>query len=46
VVQKGIQAGDQVVTDGQLRLFPGAKVEVKGGSESPPSPSGTKEVRT
>ena len=26
VIRKGIEAGEQVVTDGQLRLFPGAKV--------------------
>jgi len=26
VVRKGLEAGEQVVTDGQLRLFPGAKV--------------------
>jgi multidrug efflux system membrane fusion protein len=30
VVQQGLQPGEQVVTDGQLRLVPGAKVEVKG----------------
>ncbi len=29
VVTKGLQAGEEVVTDGQLRLFPGAKVEVR-----------------
>ena len=29
VVKKGLAAGEQVVTDGQLRLVPGAKVEVK-----------------
>ena len=34
VIEKGLQPGDQVVTDGQLRLLPGAKVEVK---ESPTS---------
>jgi multidrug efflux system membrane fusion protein len=28
VVHRGIEAGDRVVTDGQLRLFPGAKVEI------------------
>ena len=27
----GVQPGDQVVTDGQLRLVSGAAVEVKGG---------------
>lgn len=29
VVQKGLQPGETVVTDGQLRLVPGAKVEIK-----------------
>lgn len=29
VVEKGVQAGDRVVTDGQLRLVPGARVEPK-----------------
>ena len=29
VVEKGLRAGETVVTDGQLRLVPGAKVEVK-----------------
>jgi multidrug efflux system membrane fusion protein len=29
VVTKGLEAGDQVVTDGQLRLVPGSRVEVK-----------------
>jgi multidrug efflux system membrane fusion protein len=28
-ISKGLAAGDRVVTDGQLRLFPGAKVEIK-----------------
>jgi multidrug efflux system membrane fusion protein len=27
VVEKGIAAGESVVTDGQLRLFPGAKIQ-------------------
>ncbi len=31
VVAKGLAAGETVVTDGQLRLVPGAKVEVKQG---------------
>jgi len=31
VVSKGLSAGEQVVTDGQLRLVPGAKVVVKTG---------------
>jgi multidrug efflux system membrane fusion protein len=29
VVEQGVVAGDRVVTDGQLRLFPGAKVDEK-----------------
>ncbi|HLN80986.1 MAG TPA: efflux RND transporter periplasmic adaptor subunit [Thermoanaerobaculia bacterium] len=29
VVAKGLQAGERVVTDGQLRLAPGAKVEIR-----------------
>jgi multidrug efflux system membrane fusion protein len=31
VMEKGIQAGERVVTDGQLRLVPGARVEIKPG---------------
>ncbi len=34
VIEKGLQAGEKVVTDGQLRLVPGAKVEVKSALES------------
>ncbi len=29
IVKQGLQAGEQVVTTGQLRLVPGAKVEIK-----------------
>ncbi len=29
VVKEGVTAGEQVVTDGQLRLVPGARVEIK-----------------
>ena len=31
IVLEGIQAGEEVVTDGQLNLFSGAKASVKGG---------------
>lgn len=31
VVQKGLAPGERVVTDGQLRLVPGARVQVKQG---------------
>ena len=33
VVEVGLQAGDTVVTDGQLRLIPGAKVEIKNKNQ-------------
>jgi len=29
VVERGIQASERVVTDGQLRLVPGARVEIR-----------------
>ena len=29
VIKKGVQAGEQVVTDGQVRLVPGSKVDIK-----------------
>jgi multidrug efflux system membrane fusion protein len=38
VIEKGVQAGEQVVTDGQLSLVPGSPVEVKrpeAGGEKP-----------
>jgi multidrug efflux system membrane fusion protein len=31
IIKKGLSPGDRVVTDGQLRLVPGAKVEIKSG---------------
>jgi multidrug efflux system membrane fusion protein len=34
LIQEGIAPGEQVVTDGQLRLFPGAKVIVKNDAQS------------
>ncbi len=37
VVQRGLHVEERVVTDGQLRLYPGAKVEIKP-SEPLPSP--------
>jgi membrane fusion protein, multidrug efflux system len=33
VIEQGVQAGEQVVITGQLRLVPGAKVEVKSTEE-------------
>jgi len=34
VVEKGLQPGETVVTDGQLRLSAGAKVRIKAGADS------------
>ena len=34
VIEEGLTPGERVVTDGQLRLVPGAKVEIK-----PPRPT-------
>jgi multidrug efflux system membrane fusion protein len=33
VVEKGLQPGEKVVTDGQLRLVPGSRVEMKSSSQ-------------
>jgi multidrug efflux system membrane fusion protein len=35
VIASGVALGDRVVTDGQLRLAPGVKVEVKNPSGTP-----------
>jgi multidrug efflux system membrane fusion protein len=31
IITKGLNPGERVVTDGQLRLVPGARVEIKTG---------------
>ncbi len=44
VIQSGLSAGERVVTDGQLRLGPGAHVEIKAAPAAagqPASPVGT-----
>jgi multidrug efflux system membrane fusion protein len=41
VVSAGLQAGEEVVTDGQLRLIPGSKISTKGG-EAPKTADPTK----
>jgi multidrug efflux system membrane fusion protein len=33
VISKGLRGGETVITDGQLRLLPGSKVEIKKGIE-------------
>jgi multidrug efflux system membrane fusion protein len=35
VIRQGVQAGERVVTDGQLRLVPGARVDVKAAGPAP-----------
>ncbi len=47
VIDKGVNAGETVVTDGQVRLVPGAKVEIKNnagkqGGASPAPTAGNK----
>jgi multidrug efflux system membrane fusion protein len=46
VIQKGLNPGESVVIDGHLRLFPGAKVELKPpvGGEVPPAEAAGKQV--
>mgnify|MGYP005810476133 CR=1 FL=1 len=34
VVESGVQPGDRVVTDGQIRLVPGIKVDIRNGNTS------------
>ena len=34
IVQKGLAAGERIVTDGQLRLVPGSKVQIKQAAAS------------
>ena len=34
VIEKGLQAGERVVTDGQLRLVPGARIDIKNDLKS------------
>jgi membrane fusion protein, multidrug efflux system len=41
VVGEGVASGEEVVTDGQLRLTPGARVSEGGGSSAPPGTPGS-----
>lgn len=40
VIEKGLKPGERVVTDGQLRLVPGAKVQIKESAEAGAQKSG------
>jgi multidrug efflux system membrane fusion protein len=44
VIQSGVAAGETVVTDGQLRLVPGAKVSIKEGPTSAPTSSAARQA--
>jgi membrane fusion protein, multidrug efflux system len=37
IIERGLSKGEKVVTDGQLRLMPGAKVRIKGALGSSPA---------
>ena len=39
VITSGLSAGERVVTDGQLRLVPGSRVDVKVAAPAPPGPA-------
>jgi multidrug efflux system membrane fusion protein len=39
VIETGLQAGDRVVIDGQIRLIKGSKVEIKTANQQPVAPA-------
>jgi len=45
VVQTGLKAGETVVTDGQLRLAPGVKVNIKSPEDAGSSSNSTANVK-
>lgn len=48
VIEKGVSSGEKVVTDGHVRLIPGAAVEIIDGQKPKPSPvqNENKEVKS
>lgn len=40
IIEEGLRPGEKVVTEGQIRLVPGAKVEIKSGAPAPAQGSG------
>jgi multidrug efflux system membrane fusion protein len=40
IIEKGLQPGEVVVTDGQLQLVPGSKIRIKGGGETSQAAAG------
>jgi len=45
VIERGLQPGERVITDGQLRVVPGGKVIIKGAG-SPGGSAPVKEARS
>lgn len=45
IIEKGIAAGETVVTDGQLRLVPGVKVEIKNEKQEEKKPEAKAEAK-
>jgi len=41
VIGEGLEAGETVVTDGQLRLAPGSLVAIKGETAGSPAEAGS-----
>jgi membrane fusion protein, multidrug efflux system len=39
IIESGLEPGETVVTDGQLRVVPGGKVVIKSGLDSPAAPA-------
>jgi multidrug efflux system membrane fusion protein len=37
IIEQGVRPGERVVTDGQLRIVPGAKVEIRQAPAAPPA---------
>jgi multidrug efflux system membrane fusion protein len=42
VIEKGLSAGEKVVTEGQLRLAPNMRVQLQTGSGGPPAGKASK----
>ena len=40
VIEEGLKPGEQVITDGQLRLVPGSKIQIKGQGQAGRGPGG------
>jgi len=43
IIQQGLAAGERIVTDGQLRLVPGSKVQIRDAT-APPAPAQKQEA--